>query len=100
MSRGVTILVAHFVRLCVALRILGMLGTLTTARTIDAFVPFSDDGGGFATGSAVELSACDHIAGVDILHPLVFTGLLFGALMPHALTAPMMKNVGMRPMRW
>ena len=34
------------------------------------------------------------IAGVDILHPTVFTGLLFGSMMLHAFAALSVKSVG------
>merc|ERR1712203_535826 len=110
---GVTILVAH--TLCgmfgVALGALGMLGTMTMALTIDAYGPISDNAGGnttaaigkgFAIGSAALVSLAlfgaftvrAKVTEVDILNPWVFTGLLFGAMMPYAFAAWTMKSVG------
>merc|ERR1712217_122655 len=103
---GVTILVAH--TLCgmfgVALGALGMLGTMTMALTIDAYGPISDNAGGkgFAIGSAALVSLAlfgafcvrADVSKVDILNPWVFTGLLFGAMMPYAFAAWTMKSVG------
>merc|ERR1712012_956952 len=59
-------------------------------------------GKGFAIGSAALVilalfgAFCvrANITGVDILHPWVFTGLLFGAMMPYAFAALTMKSVG------
>merc|ERR1712211_154094 len=59
-------------------------------------------GKGFAIGSAALVSLAlfgafcvrANITGVDILHPWVFTGLLFGAMMPYAFAALTMKSVG------
>jgi len=59
-------------------------------------------GKGFAIGSAALVSLAlfgafcvrADITGVDILHPWVFTGLLFGAMMPYAFAALTMKSVG------
>ena len=53
-------------------------------------------GKGFAIGSAALVSLAQFgafcvradITGVDILHPWVFTGMLFGAMMPYAFAAP------------
>merc|ERR1719203_2192541 len=107
---GVTILVAH--TLCgmfgVALGALGMLGTMTMGLTIDAYGPISDNaagnttaaiGKGFAIGSAALVSLAlfgaftvrARVDQVDILNPWVFTGLLFGAMMPYAFAAWTMK---------
>jgi len=117
----------------VALAALGMLGTMTSALTIDAYGPISDNAGGiaemshmpemvrertdlldaagnttaaigkgFAIGSAALVSLAlfgaftvrAEIDDVDILDPWVFTGLLFGAMMPYAFAAWTMKSVG------
>jgi len=103
----------------VALGALGMLGTMTMALTIDAYGPISDNAGGIAEMSGLpetvrELTDCLDAAGnttaalalfgaftvrarvhqVDILNPWVFTGLLFGAMMPYAFAAWTMKSVG------
>ncbi|CAE8678557.1 unnamed protein product [Polarella glacialis] len=59
-------------------------------------------GKGFAIGSAALVSLAlfgafcvrAHITHVDILNPWVFTGLLFGAMMPYAFAAWTMKSVG------
>ena len=59
-------------------------------------------GKGFAIGSAALVSLAlfgafcvrADITGVDILHPWVFTGLLFGAMMSYAFAALTMKFVG------
>jgi H(+)-translocating pyrophosphatase len=59
-------------------------------------------GKGFAIGSAALVSLAlfgafcvrAHIEHVDILNPWVFTGLLFGAMMPYAFAAWTMKSVG------
>merc|ERR1712211_175176 len=59
-------------------------------------------GKGFAIGSAALVSLAlfgafcvrADITGVDILHPWVFTGLLFGAMIPYAFAALTMKSVG------
>merc|ERR1719277_1024617 len=59
-------------------------------------------GKGFAIGSAalVSLALFDaftvraEVSSVDILNPWVFTGLLFGAMMPYAFAAWTMKSVG------
>merc|ERR1712028_266211 len=60
-------------------------------------------GKGFAIGSAALVSLAlfgaftvrAKISDVDILDPWVFTGLLFGAMMPYAFAAWTMKSVGM-----
>jgi len=60
-------------------------------------------GKGFAIGSAALVSLAlfgaftvrANITKVDILNPWVFTGLLFGAMMPYAFAAMTMKSVGM-----
>jgi len=60
-------------------------------------------GKGFAIGSAALVSLAlfgaftvlANIQKVDILDPWVFTGLLFGAMMPYAFAAMTMKSVGM-----
>jgi inorganic pyrophosphatase len=60
-------------------------------------------GKGFAIGSAALVSLAlfgaftvrAKITSVDILNPWVFTGLLFGAMMPYAFAAWTMKSVGM-----
>merc|ERR1711997_386639 len=59
-------------------------------------------GKGFAIGSAALVSLAlfgafcvrAEVKEVDILDPWVFTGLLFGAMMPYAFTAWTMKSVG------
>merc|ERR1711881_577148 len=59
-------------------------------------------GKGFAIGSAALVSLAlfgaftvrAGISDVDILNPWVFTGLLFGAMMPYAFAAWTMKSVG------
>merc|ERR1711953_1573355 len=59
-------------------------------------------GKGFAIGSAALVSLAlfgaytvrAGVAHVDILDPWVFTGLLFGAMMPYAFAAWTMKSVG------
>jgi inorganic pyrophosphatase len=59
-------------------------------------------GKGFAIGSAALVSLalfgafCEraNVTDVDILNPWVFTGLLFGAMMPYAFAAMTMKSVG------
>jgi len=59
-------------------------------------------GKGFAIGSAALVSLAlfgaftvrANIKSVDILNPWVFTGLLFGAMMPYAFAAMTMKSVG------
>jgi len=59
-------------------------------------------GKGFAIGSAALVSLAlfgaftvrAHVVVVDILNPWVFTGLLFGAMMPYAFAAWTMKSVG------
>merc|ERR1712066_21925 len=59
-------------------------------------------GKGFAIGSAVLVSLAlfgaftvrAQVTSVDILNPWVFTGLLFGAMMPYAFAAWTMKSVG------
>jgi len=59
-------------------------------------------GKGFAIGSAALVSLAlfgaftvrANVAVVDILNPWVFTGLLFGAMMPYAFAAWTMKSVG------
>jgi len=59
-------------------------------------------GKGFAIGSAALVSLAlfgafcvrAHIDKVDVLDPWVFTGLLFGAMMPYAFAAMTMKSVG------
>merc|ERR1712109_275804 len=59
-------------------------------------------GKGFAIGSAALVSLAlfgaftvrAQITSVDILDPWVFTGLLFGAMMPYAFAAWTMKSVG------
>merc|ERR1712063_217432 len=132
---GLTILIGH--SLCgmfgVALGALGMLGTMTSALTIDAYGPISDNAGGiaemsglpdevrtrtdcldaagnttaaigkgFAIGSAALVSLAlfgafcvrANVMKVNILEPWVFTGLLFGAMMPYAFAALTMKSVG------
>ena len=58
---------------------------------------------GFAIGSAALVSLAlfgafcvrANVYHVDILNPWVFTGLLFGAMMPYAFAAMTMKSVGM-----
>merc|ERR1712050_634311 len=60
-------------------------------------------GQGFAIGSAALVSLAlfgafcvrAHVVTVNILNPWVFTGLLFGAMMPYAFAAWTMKSVGM-----
>merc|ERR1711948_124822 len=60
-------------------------------------------GKGFAIGSAALVSLAlfgafcvrAKVTSVDILDPWVFTGLLFGAMMPYAFAAMTMKSVGM-----
>merc|ERR1712238_582936 len=60
-------------------------------------------GKGFAIGSAALVSLAlfgaycvrAEVDKVDILDPWVFTGLLFGAMMPYAFAAWTMKSVGM-----
>merc|ERR1711881_654898 len=60
-------------------------------------------GKGFAIGSAALVSLAlfgaftvrAGVADVNILNPWVFTGLLFGAMMPYAFAAWTMKSVGM-----
>merc|ERR1719450_346847 len=60
-------------------------------------------GKGFAIGSAALVSLAlfgafcvrADVSKVDILNPWVFTGLLFGAMMPYAFAAMTMKSVGM-----
>merc|ERR1719174_1169154 len=60
-------------------------------------------GKGFAIGSAAMVSLAlfgafcvrANVEKVDILDPWVFTGLLFGAMMPYAFAAMTMKSVGM-----
>merc|ERR1712151_805901 len=60
-------------------------------------------GKGFAIGSAALVSLAlfgaytvrANITTVDVLNPWVFTGLLFGAMMPYAFAAWTMKSVGM-----
>merc|ERR1712060_272959 len=60
-------------------------------------------GKGFAIGSAALVSLAlfgaftvrAKVTSVDILNPWVFTGLLFGAMMPYAFAAWTMKSVGM-----
>ena len=131
----------------VALAALGMLSTLATGLTIDAYGPISDNAGGIATMSGLdkgirkrtdELDAAGNttaaigkgfaigsaalvslalfggfvtsvqftyaelgvtsdkhgINGVDILRPIVFTGLLVGAMLPYWFSAMTMKSVG------
>merc|ERR1712125_317367 len=59
-------------------------------------------GKGFAIGSAALVSLAlfgafctrANVQGVDVLDPWVFTGLLFGAMMPYAFAAMTMKSVG------
>merc|ERR1712070_852210 len=59
-------------------------------------------GKGFAIGSAALVSLAlfgaftvrAEVTNVDILNPWVFTGLLFGAMMPYAFAAWTMKSVG------
>merc|ERR1719503_172536 len=59
-------------------------------------------GKGFAIGSAALVSLAlfgaftvrAEVTEVDILNPWVFTGLLFGAMMPYAFAAMTMKSVG------
>merc|ERR1711974_41983 len=59
-------------------------------------------GKGFAIGSAALVSLAlfgafterANVTSVDILNPWVFTGLLFGAMMPYAFAAMTMKSVG------
>merc|ERR1712032_1814574 len=59
-------------------------------------------GKGFAIGSAALVSLAlfgayttrAEVVRVDILNPWVFTGLLFGAMMPYAFAALTMKSVG------
>merc|ERR1712232_807611 len=59
-------------------------------------------GKGFAIGSAALVSLAlfgafctrANVQGVDVLDPWVFTGLLFGAMMPYAFAAWTMKSVG------
>merc|ERR1719345_448068 len=59
-------------------------------------------GKGFAIGSAALVSLAlfgaftvrAEVKNVDILNPWVFTGLLFGAMMPYAFAAWTMKSVG------
>merc|ERR1712110_1173114 len=59
-------------------------------------------GKGFAIGSAALVSLAlfgaytvrAKVESVDILNPWVFTGLLFGAMMPYAFAAWTMKSVG------
>merc|ERR1712157_168311 len=59
-------------------------------------------GKGFAIGSAALVSLAlfgaftvrAEVNKVDILNPWVFTGLLFGAMMPHGFAAWTMKSVG------
>merc|ERR1711997_521979 len=59
-------------------------------------------GKGFAIGSAALVSLAlfgaycvrAEVTQVDILNPWVFTGLLFGAMMPYAFAAMTMKSVG------
>merc|ERR1712232_1406326 len=59
-------------------------------------------GKGFAIGSAALVSLalfaafCQraHVDSVDVLNPWVFTGLLFGAMIPYAFAAMTMKSVG------
>merc|ERR1712137_589089 len=60
-------------------------------------------GKGFAIGSAALVSLAlfgayctrANVVSVDVLDPWVFTGLLFGAMMPYAFAAWTMKSVGM-----
>merc|ERR1711907_450575 len=114
---GITILISH--SLCgmfgVALGALGMLGTMTMGLTIDAYGPISDNAGGIAemsglgedvrkitdgldaagnTAAAIGKGFAIGSAALVSLDPWVFTGLLFGAMMPYAFAAWTMKSVG------
>lgn len=123
----------------IAIAALGMLSTMATALTIDAFGPICDNAGGiaemslgsdefrqtrkvtdvldaagnttaaigkgFAIGSAALVSLALFSAFVtranlnnstetNILQPLVFSGLLFGALLPYWFSGMTVKSVG------
>uniref|UniRef100_A0A7S2RHX6 H(+)-exporting diphosphatase n=1 Tax=Mucochytrium quahogii TaxID=96639 RepID=A0A7S2RHX6_9STRA len=132
---GSTIFVSF--RLCgmygIALAALGMLSSLSTGLTIDAYGPITDNAGGiaemaelgssvrhitdtldaagnttaaigkgFAIGSAALVSLALYGAfvsrigahSVNILEPIVFQFLLFGAMLPYWFSAMTMKSVG------
>jgi len=120
----------------VALAALGMLASLSTGLTIDAYGPITDNAGGlaemaelgkpvrritdaldaagnttaaigkgFAIGSAALVSLALYGAfisrigtgsemHVDVLEPIVFTFLLYGAMLPYWFSAMTMKSVG------
>ena len=59
----------------------GMLGTMTMALAIDAGGPISD-------------TVWAEVTVVGVLNPWVFTGLLFGAMVPYAVAAVVMESVG------
>jgi len=117
----------------IALSALGMLGNLAICLSIDGFGPISDNAGGLATMSKLDLrvrgitddldsagnttaaigkgfaigSAClvaislwgayvtkTNLNSVDLMTPIIFAGLIFGAMIPYLFSALTMKAVG------
>ncbi|GJM94669.1 hypothetical protein PR202_ga11339 [Eleusine coracana subsp. coracana] len=98
----------------IALAALGMLSTIATGLTIDAYGPISDNAGGIAemaglrdrVGGAGLAGPVRRVRGprpgvraVDVLGPRVFVGLLVGAMLPYWFSAMTMRSVGSAALR-